>query len=58
MPAIAVDFPASFSPNTHLDVRCARRQGDGCVGEVTVAEQIKLSDTHDYTFSAASRAVR
>ena len=56
MPAIAVDFPASFSPSTIWKSGCARRQGDGCVGEVTVAEQIKLSDAHDYTFSAASRA--
>ena len=42
----------------HLDIRCTRRQGDECVGEVTVAEQIKLSDTHDYTFSTARRATR
>ena len=42
----------------HLKVRLACRQSDDGVREVTVSKQIKLSDAHDYTFSAARRALR
>jgi hypothetical protein len=50
--------PANAQKRPHVDVGRARRQGDGNVSEVTIAKQIKLSNAHDYTFSAECRAMR